>query len=112
MPSHFEGYFLLQSKKVMNDVIRQIGGFFNNSFYYTDTDSLYLHMKHWSDLVYNGFGGKPLGLRKLDYGNSITFYACSLALKIKCCLVIDDFGVISAQRFFEGYSEENRMIKP
>ena len=111
MLSHFKGYVLLKCKRVMNDAIGKIGGFFSNSFYYTDTDSLYLHMKHWSDLVNNGFVGKPLGLGKLDYGNSIIFYACSSALKIRCCLVIDDFGVISAKRFFEGYSEENRIIK-
>ena len=34
---------------MMNDVIKQLGGFYNNSIYYTDTDSLYIHKKHWSD---------------------------------------------------------------
>ena len=29
----------------------------------------------------------------------------------KYCLVIDDFGIISAKRTFKGYSEEHRMIK-
>ena len=66
----------------MNDFIKQIGSFYNNSIYYTDTDSLYLHKKHWSDLVDNGFEGKSLGLGKIDYGISGIFYAWFTAPKI------------------------------
>ena len=57
MPSLFGSYILSHSKKLMNDVIKQIGGFYNNSFYYTDTDSLYIHKKYWSHLADNGFVG-------------------------------------------------------
>ena len=46
-----------------------------------------------------------------DYGNSSIIYAWFLAPKKKFCLVIDDFGVISAKRTFKGYSKEHRMIK-
>ena len=67
--------------------------------------------KHWYTLVDKGFVGKSLGLGKIYYGNSGIFYAWFLALKIKYCLVIDDYGVISAKRTFKGYSEEHRMIK-
>ena len=31
MPSHFGSYFLSHSKRLMNDVIEQIGFFYNNS---------------------------------------------------------------------------------
>ena len=55
MPSHFVSFILSHSKKLMNDVIKQIGGFCDNSIYYTDTDSLYIHKKFWSSLVDNGF---------------------------------------------------------
>ena len=48
---------------------------------------------------------------KNDYGDSCIFYPSFLAPKIKYCLVIDDFGVISAERTFKGYSEEHRTIK-
>ena len=48
---------------------------------------------------------------KNDYGNSATFFVWFPAPKAKYRLVIGDFGVISAQRNFEGYSEEHRMIK-
>ena len=94
MPSDFGSYILSHSKRLMNDVIRQIGGFYNNSIYYTDNDSLYILKKYWSSLVDNGFVGKFLGLSKNYYDNSGLIYAWFFALKIKYCLVIDDFGVI------------------
>ena len=73
MPSHFGSYILSLSKRLMNDVIQQIGGFYNICIYYTDTDSLYIHKKYLSDLVDNGFVVKTLGLGKNDYGNSGKF---------------------------------------
>ena len=111
MPSHFGSFILSHSKRLMNNVIKQIDGFYNNNIYYTDTDSLYIHKKYWSVLDDSEFVGKSLGLGKNDYGNSGIFYAWFLAPKIKYCLVIDDFGTISAKRTFKGYSEEHRMIK-
>ena len=62
-------------------------------------------------MVDTGFIGKSLGLGKNDYRNSGVFHAWFLAPKIKYCLVIDDFGVISAKRTFKRYSEEHRMVK-
>ena len=111
MPSHFGSSILSHSKRLMNDVFREIDGFYSNNIYYGDTDSGYIHKKHWSTLVDKGFVGKSLGLGKNDYGNSGIFYAGFLAPKIKYCSVIDDFGIISAKRTFKGYSEEHRMIK-
>ena len=112
MPSHFCSYILSHSKRLFNNLVREIDGFYSNNNYYEDTDSGYIHKKHWSTLVEKGFVGKPLGLGKNDYGNSGTIYASFLTPKIKYCLVIDDFGVISAKRTFIGYSEEHRMINP
>ena len=111
MPSHFGSFILSHSKRLMNEVFRVIDGFYSDCIYYGDTDSGYIHKKHWSTLVDKGFVGKSLGLGKNDYGNSGIFYAWFLAPKIKYCLVIDDFGIISAKRTFKGYSEEHRMIK-
>ena len=95
----------------MNEVINQIGGFYSNSIYYADTDSLYMHKKYCSLLVDIGFVDKLFGLGKNDYGNSGMFYASFLAPKLKYCLVIDDFGNLSAKTTFKGYSEEYRLIK-
>ena len=111
MPSHFGSYILSHSKRLMSNVFHEIDAFYNNVIYYTDTDSAYIHKKYWNKLVEKGYVGKNLGEGKNDYGNSGIFYAWFLAPKIKFCLVIDDFGIISAKRTFKGYSEGHRMIK-
>ena len=95
----------------MDEIIIQIDGFYNNSFYYWDTDSMCKDKKYWSNLVDNGFVGKSLGVSTNGYGSSSILYGWSFAQKIKYCLVIDDFGVISAKPTFEGYSEEHRKVK-
>ena len=59
----------------MNDVIKQISGFFNISICDNDTDFLYIHKKYWSSLVDNGFVGKSIVLGKNDYGTFGIFYA-------------------------------------
>ena len=82
-PSHFGSYFLSHSRRLMNDVINQLGRFYNNSIYYGDTDSLYIHKQYWSDLVDNGIVGKALGLGKNDYGQSGILYGWFRAPKIK-----------------------------
>ena len=111
MPSHFGSTILSHSKRLMNEVFNEIDAFYNNNIYYTDTDSGYIHKKYWNKLDEKGYVGKKLAQGKNDYGNSGIFYAWFLAPKIKYCLVIDDFGIISAKRTFKGYSEEHRMIK-
>ena len=95
----------------MNEVINQIGGFYKNSIYYGDTDSMYIHKEYCSDLVDNGFVGKSLGLGKNDYGSSGLSYAGFSAPKITYCLVIEDIGVLSARGIFEGYRKELRTLK-
>ena len=76
MPSHFGSYILSHSKRSMNDVFREIYGFYSNKIFYGDTNSGYIHKKHWwSTLVEKEFVCKSLGLGKNDYGNSGIFYA-------------------------------------
>ena len=58
VPSRFGSFIPSHSKGLMNDDIKQIGGFYNNSIYYTDTDSLYIHKKYGFCLVDNGLSGK------------------------------------------------------
>ena len=111
MPSHFGSYILSHSKRLLNDVFHEIDAFYNNVIYYTDTDSGYIHKKYWNKLDEKGYVGKKLGQGKNDYGDSSIFYGWFLAPKIKFCLVIDDFGIISVKRTFKGYSEEHRLKK-
>ena len=110
MPSHFGSCILSHSKRLMNEVVNQIGGF-TIIIFTTETLIVCIQMKCWDDLADKRFVGKILGLGKIDYGNSGIFYAWFLAPKIKYCLVIDDFGVISGRRTFKGLSEEHRMVK-
>ena len=65
MPSQFGSNILSHSKRLMNNVFREIDGFYSNNIYYGDTDSGYIHKKHWSTLVKKGFVGKSLGLGKM-----------------------------------------------
>ena len=111
MPSHFGSYISSHSTKLMNEVLNEIGGFYNNCIYDTYTDSPYIHKKYWSSLLDAAFVCKALGLGKNDYGNSGIFYAWFLAPKIKYCLVIEEFAVIAAKKTLKGYGEEHRMIK-
>ena len=53
------------------------------SIHYTDTDSLSVHKKYWSDLVDKGYTGKFHDSGENDYGNSGILYGWFLAPKIK-----------------------------
>ena len=43
-------FSLSNSKRIMNNFIREINGFYNNSIYYGDADSLYIERKYWDVL--------------------------------------------------------------
>ena len=74
MPSHFGSCILSHSKRLMNEVINQIGGF-TIIVFTTGTRIVCIQKKCWDDLVDKRFVGKILGLGKIDYGNSGIFYA-------------------------------------
>ena len=58
MPLHLGAFALSNSKRVLNNFIPAIGGFYSNDVYYTDTDSLYIKNKHWEKLDKAGLVGK------------------------------------------------------
>ena len=45
MPLHLGAFVLSNSKRIMNNFIHAINGFYTNDVYYTDTDSLYFENK-------------------------------------------------------------------
>ena len=47
LPEVLGAFFLSNSKRILNNFIRESNGFFNNSLYYGDTDSLYIEKKYW-----------------------------------------------------------------
>ena len=87
MPCHLGRYLLGHSKRLRNNISREIDGFYSDNIYYGDTDSAYIHEKHSSILAEKGFVGKIRGIGKNDYGNAGIFNAWFLALQIYICLV-------------------------
>ena len=85
-PSQFGSKTLSYSKRLMNDVIKEMVGYYNDTICYIDNDSLHIHKKYWSDMANNGFVGKSLGLGKNDCGISGIFSVWFLAPKINYCL--------------------------
>ena len=51
-------FILSNSKRILNNFIHAIDGFYTNDVYYTDTDSLYIENKHWDKLDKAGLVGK------------------------------------------------------
>ena len=104
MPLHFGAFVLSNSKRIMNNFIHAIDGFYSNDVYYTDTDILYIENKHWDKLDRAGLVGKNRLQGKNDYGEGGIWYALFLASKIKCCLTINKFGVIDEHKTFKGFT--------
>ena len=58
LPSHHGAFILTISKRIMNNYIREKNGFFYNSIYYGDSDSLFIEKKCWDVLDTANLVGK------------------------------------------------------
>ena len=85
LPSHLGAFVLSNTKRNMTTFIREINGFYINSIYYGDTDSLYVEKKYWDALDKAILVGKNLCQSKKDYETGGISYGIFLAPKIKCC---------------------------
>jgi len=85
LPLQLAVFILSNSKRIMNNFIHAINGFYTNDVYYTDTDSLYIENKHWEKLKEKNLVGKNLLQGKNDYGDGGIFYAMFFGPKIKYC---------------------------
>ena len=110
LPSHLGAFILSNSKRIMNNFIREINGFYNNSIYYGDTDSLYIEKKYWDVLDKANFVGKNLCQGKNDYKTGGIFYGLFLAPKIKYVLTIDELGIIEQHTTFKGFNDSKRLL--
>ena len=112
MPCHMGSYILSHSKRLMNEVIEHIGGFYKNNIYYTDTDSIYIHKNDFNILKKDGFIEDTLGKSKNDYGeNGGILKALFIGPKMKYCLVIDDGGYLCEKITFKGLEKGSSNIK-
>ena len=105
LPLQLAVFILSNSKRIMNNFIHAIGGFYTNDVYYTDTDSLYIESKHWDNLDKAGLVGSNLLQGKNEYGNGGIWYALFLAPKIKYCLIINKYGIIDEKKRFKGFKD-------
>ena len=111
MPLQLGTFVLSNSKRIMNNFIHAINGFYTNDVYYTDTDAIYKESKHWDKLDKAGLVGKNLLQGKNDYKDGGIFYGLFLAPKIKYCLTINKYGVIDEHKTFKGFTNVSDNLK-
>ena len=92
----------------MIEFIREVNGFYNNSTYYGDTDSLYIEKKYWDVLDKANLVGKDLCQSKNEYETGVIFYGLLLAAKIKFCLTIDKYSTIQEHKTCKGFNDSKR----
>ena len=83
LPSHLGAFILSNSKRIMNDFLREINGFYNNCIFYSDTYSLYIEENNWDVLDKAKIVGSNLYQGKNDYNSGGIFYGLILAPKMK-----------------------------
>ena len=110
LPAVLGAFILSNSKRIMNNFIREINGFYNNIIYYTDCDSLYIEKKYWDVLEKANLVGEEICQGKNDYKTGGIFYGLFLAPKIKYCLTIDDYGIIKEHKTFKGFNDSKRLL--
>ena len=81
MPLQLGAFVLSNSKRIMNNFIHAIDGFYTNDVYYTYTDSLYIENKHWNKLDKGELVGKNRLQGKNDYKEGRSWYGLFLAPK-------------------------------
>ena len=110
LPSHLGAFILSNSQRIINNFIREINGFYNNSIYYGDTDSVYIEKKYWDELDKANLVGKNLCQGKNDYKTGGIFYGLFLAAKIKYVLKIDHYGIIQQHMTFKGFIDSKLLL--
>ena len=110
MPLHLGSFILSNSKRIMNNIMHAINGFYTNDVYYTDKVSLYIENKHWDKLDEAGLVGKNLLQGKNDCKDGGILYGPFLASKIKYCLTINKYGVIDEHKTFKGFKDVKDVL--
>ena len=105
-----DAFVLSKSKRIMNNYIHAIDGFYSNDVYYTDTDSFYIENKHWDKLHKAGLVGKNRMQGKNDYKEGGFWYGLLLAARIKYCLTINGNGVIDEHKTFKGFTNVSNNL--
>ncbi|ESO91456.1 hypothetical protein LOTGIDRAFT_153900 [Lottia gigantea] len=111
-PSHLGSFLLSHSKKIMNNFIHVINGFYKPEIYYTDTDSLYISSNNWKKLNRAGLvSEKDYCKGKNDYGDGGIIFGLYLAPKVKYNIVLTSDGVLKEKKAFKGYSNDKISVE-
>ena len=79
LPAVLGAFILSNSKRILNSFIREKNGFFNNTIYYGETDSLYIEKKDWDVLDKGNLVEEGLCQGKNDYKTGeklVSFTVC------------------------------------
>ncbi|ESO91852.1 hypothetical protein LOTGIDRAFT_163211 [Lottia gigantea] len=111
-PSHLGSFVLSHSKKIMNNFIHVINGFYQPEIYYTDTDSLYISSRNWDKLNRAGLVSENEYCKgKNDYGDGGIIFGLYLAPKVKYNIILTFDGVLKEKKTFKGYSNNKTSIE-
>ena len=110
LPSNLGAFILSNSKRIMNNFIREISGFYINSIYSGDTDRLYTEKKCPDMLDNPKLVGTNLCQDKNDYETGGIFYNLFLHPKIKNVLTFNEFGIVQQQMTFQGFNDSKRLL--
>ncbi|ESO84692.1 hypothetical protein LOTGIDRAFT_168560 [Lottia gigantea] len=111
-PSHLGSFVLSHSKKIMNNVIRVIDGFYKPEIYYTDTDSLYISSSNWDKLNEGGLVSENDYCKgKNDYGDGGIIFGLYLAPIVKYNIILTSDGVLKEKKTFKGYSKDKISVE-
>ena len=110
LPAVLGTFTLSNSKRIMNNFVRERNWFYNNSTYYGDTDSFFIEKKNWDVLDKANLVGEGLCRGKNDYKTGGIFYGLFLAPKIKYCFTIDEYGIIQENKTFKGFNDSKRFL--
>ena len=109
LPAVLGAFILINSKRIMNNFIKEKKGFYNISIHYGDTDSLYIEKKYWDVLDKASLVGEELCQGKNDYKIGGIFHGLFLARKLKNCITIDKFGITQEHKTFKGFNDSKRL---
>ena len=76
LPAVLGAFTLSDIKRNMNNFIREINGFYNNSIYYDDTDSIYIEKKYWDVLDKANLVGNIYAKVKMIINQEVSFTVC------------------------------------
>ncbi|ESO90927.1 hypothetical protein LOTGIDRAFT_175787 [Lottia gigantea] len=100
------------NKKIMNNFIHVINGFYKPEIYYTDTDSLYISSRNWDKLNRAGLVSENEYCKgKNDYGDGGIIFGLYLAPKVKYNIILTSDGVLKEKKTFKGYSNDKTSVE-